>query len=312
MRAENVDVAEHRGAVLLPSAAPELETANDHLICVHDTDSVQRHHNVISRYLPHRRDLVVYLPPDYEQGDRQYPVLYLHDGQNLFDPETAYVRGMDWKADETADELIRAGEIQPLIIVGIFNTGVHRIEEYTPTRDRKLGGGHAGLYGRMLVEEIKPFIDERYRTLDGPENTGLGGSSLGGLATLYLGFTYPDVFGKLAVLSPSVWWDNKAILKIIAKSSNQQTEFGWKHSTVSIQGTRHHHPRLKIWISMGTEESKTGVRDTNLLHNALIRQGWREGENLHYEVIEGGKHNEAAWAERVQPVLKYLFPPTLP
>ena len=89
--------------------------------------------------------------------------------------------------------------------MGIFNTGEHRIEEYTPTRDRKLGGGHAELYGRMLVEELKPFIESRYRTLSGPTNTGLGGSSLGGLATVYLGFTYPEVFGKLAVLSPSVW-----------------------------------------------------------------------------------------------------------
>jgi len=307
MRAENVDAAEHSGAVLVPSAAPELNTANDHLTCVHDTDSVQRHHNVISRYLPHRRDLVVYLPPDYEASDRRYPVLYLHDGQNLFDPETAYVRGMDWKVDETADQLIRERAIQPLIIVGIFNTGIHRIEEYTPTRDRRLGGGHAGLYGRMLVEEIKPFIDDRYRTLNGPENTGLGGSSLGGLATLYLGFTYPEVFGKLAVLSPSVWWDNKAILKIIAQSKNHNSRFG-------IQSSRHRshpaqsHPGLKIWISMGTEESKTGVRDANLLSNALVEQGWREGSDLHYEVIEGGKHNEAAWAERVEPVLKYLFP----
>ncbi|HVH86315.1 MAG TPA: alpha/beta hydrolase-fold protein [Terriglobales bacterium] len=302
MPTENFDVAEHSGVAILPVAAPELETAHDHLICVHNTDSVQRHHNIISRYLPHRRDLVVYLPPDYEESDRSYPVLYLHDGQNLFDPETAYVRGMDWKVDETADALIRAREIQPVIIVGIFNTGEHRIEEYTPTRDRKLGGGHAGLYGRMLVEELKPFIDERYRTLTGPQNTGLGGSSLGGLATLYLGFTYPEVFGKLAVLSPSVWWDNKAILKIIANSSKQ-------HSAVSTppnQGQTH--SRLKVWISMGTEESQTGVRDADLLRNALVEQGWREGDDLHYEVIEGGKHNEAAWAERVEPVLKYLFP----
>ena len=256
---------------------------------IHDTDSVQRHHNFVSRYVPYRRDLVVYLPPDYEKEERHYPVLYLHDGQNLFDPDTAYVRGMDWKVDETADALIRAGEIEPLIIVGIFNTGEHRIEEYTPTRDRKLGGGHAELYGRMLVEELKPFIDERYRTLGDAHNTGLGGSSLGGLATLYLGFTYPEVFGKLAVLSPSVWWDNKAILKMIA----------------GVQPK----PRLRIWLSMGTEESKDGLRDSNLLRNALVKKGWQEADDLLYEVIPGGKHNEAAWAERVEEVLKYLFPP---
>lgn len=288
MPTENFDIAEQGGAENLEDFAPRVEDQQNS--GVHSTDSVQRHHNFSSKFVPYRRDLVVYLPPDYEESDRRYPVLYLHDGQNLFDPETAYVRGMDWKVDETADALIRSGEIQPLIVVGIFNTGVHRIEEYTPTRDRKLGGGHAELYGQMLVEELKPFIDQRYRTLGDPHNTGLGGSSLGGLATLYLGFTYPDVFGKLAVLSPSVWWDNKAILKIIQKTQPK--------------------PRLNIWLSMGTEESKTGVRDANLLDQALIGKGWKEGEDLHYEVIPGAKHEEAAWAERVEPVLRFLFPAT--
>ena len=288
MATENFDLAEQSGAEPLPDSTPTVDQPEEPLTGVHDTDSVQRHHNFISKYVRYRRDLVVYLPPDYEESGRRYPVLYLHDGQNLFDPETAYVRGMDWKVDETADALIRAGKIEPLIIIGVFNTGEHRIEEYTPTRDRKLGGGHAELYGRMLVEELKPFIDSRYRTLHDPHNTGLGGSSLGGLATLYLGFTHPQVFGKLAVLSPSVWWDNKAILKIIQTTQPK--------------------PNLKIWLSMGTEESKTGVRDANLLHSALIARGWRERDDLHYEVIPGAKHEEAAWAQRVEAVLRYLFP----
>src|SRR5437660_11618924 len=283
MPTENSEIAEQNGAEQQDSV-PESEP-RDEFPGVHNTDAVQRYHNFVSQFLPYRRDLVVYLPPDYEESDRRYPVLYLHDGQNLFDPETAYVRGMDWKVDETADSLIRAGEIEPVIIVGIFNTGVHRIEEYTPTRDRKLGGGHAELYGRMLVEELKPFIEARYRTLRDAHHTGLGGSSLGGLATLYLGFTHPEVFGKVAVLSPSVWWDNKAILKIIQKTQPK--------------------PRLKIWLSMGTEESKTGVRDANLLDQALVARGWREGDDLHYEVIPGAKHEEAAWADRVEPVLRF-------
>jgi len=289
MPTENFDIAERDRAESLEQSEPEIanqEPAPE----VHNTDSVQRHHNFISKFLPYRRDLVVYLPPGYEESDRRYPVLYLHDGQNLFDPETAYVRGMDWKVDETAEALIRSGEIEPVIIVGIYNSGTHRIEEYTPTRDRKLGGGHVELYGRMLVEELKPFIDARYRTLGDAHNTGLGGSSLGGLATLYLGFTHPEVFGKLAVLSPSVWWDNKAILKIIQKTQPK--------------------PRLKIWLSMGTEESKTGVRDANLLDQVLIAKGWRKDDDLHYEVIPGAKHEEAAWAERVEPVLRFLFPNT--
>ena len=288
MLTENPDLAEQKGVGSEPT--PEV-VQQEHIPGVHDTDSVQRYHNFLSRYVPYQRDLVVYLPPDYENEERRYPVLYLHDGQNLFDPETAYVKGMDWKADETADALIRAGEIEPLIIVGIFSAGVHRIEEYTPTRDKKLGGGHAELYGQMLVEELKPFIDERYRTLPDAHNTGLGGSSLGGLATLYLGFTHPEIFGKLAVLSPSVWWDNKAILKVIRQTQPK--------------------PRLKIWLSMGTEESKTGLSDANSLRDALVAKGWNESDDLHYEVIAGAKHEEAAWAERVDPVLRYLFPPSL-
>ena len=289
MPTENSDIAEQSGAEDIDQSPPEIESQQEQ-VRVHDTDSVQRHHNFISKFVPYRRDLVIYLPPGYEESNRRYPVLYLHDGQNLFDPETAYVRGMDWKVDETAEALIRSGDIEPLIIVGIYNTGTHRIEEYTPTRDCKLGGGHAELYGRMLVEELKPFIDARYRTLGNAHNTGLGGSSLGGLATLYLGFTHPEIFGKLAVLSPSVWWDNKAILKIIQKTQPK--------------------PRLKIWLSMGTEESKTGVRDANLLDQVLIAKGWREDDDLHYEVIPGAKHEEAAWAERVEPVLRFLFPST--
>lgn len=289
MPTENPDIAEQKGVVMPEASMPAAENAEECHPGIHNTDSVQRHHNFISKFVPYRRDLVVYLPPNYHHEERSYPVLYLHDGQNLFDPETAYVRGKDWKVDETAESLIRSGEIEPMIIVGIFNTGEHRIEEYTPTRDRKLGGGHAELYGRMLLEELKPFIDKRYRALPDAHNTGLGGSSLGGLATLYLGFTHPEVFGKLAVLSPSVWWDNKAILKFIRSTEPK--------------------PRLKIWLSMGTDESKSGLRDANSLRDTLVVKGWREGDDLHYEVIPGGKHEEAAWAERVAEVLQYLFPP---
>ena len=114
----------------------------------------------------------------------------MQDGQNLFDPDTSFQKGNYWRMGETADALIFAGEIEPLIIVGIYNTGEHRIDEYTPVEDRRLGGGQADAYGQMLVEELKPFVDRSYRTLPGPANCGLGGSSLGGLVTLYLGLRY--------------------------------------------------------------------------------------------------------------------------
>ena len=250
--------------------------------------NLSKHENFQSRFLQDERTIIVYVPPDYDdEPQRRYPVLYLQDGQNLFDAKTAF-GGTEWCADETADELIESGEVEPLIIAGIYNTGERRIEEYTPSRNVKLGGGKAQLYGHMLVEELIPFINKRYRTLTGPENTGLGGSSLGGLVSLYLGLQFPQVFGKLAVLSPSVWWDNRAILKMIAAAPSR--------------------PPLKIWLDMGTSEGGMSLQDAEALRDALEDKGWREGEDLQYSEIEGAIHNEAAWAERVGPFLKYLFP----
>ena len=153
------------------------------------TGDIRFHHDFHSRFLAHDRDVIVYLPPGYRKTKmKRYPVLYLQDGQNLFDGATSFIPGRDWGVDETAERLIKAGEIEPLIIVGIYNTGMDRLDEYTPTADDRLKkGGSADLYGRMLVDELKPFIDSSYRTNSGHEHTGLGGSSLGGLVSLYLG-----------------------------------------------------------------------------------------------------------------------------
>lgn len=255
-----------------PVAAPELRL----------------HRKFRSRFLEPARTLIVYVPPDYEvHSHTRYPVLYMHDGQNLFDSETAFA-GNEWRLDDTAEDLIDRGVIAPLIIVGIYNTGERRIHEYTPTTDAKLGGGKADLYGRMLVEEVKPFIDKTYRTLNGPENTGLGGSSLGGLVTLHLGLQYPHIFGKLAVLSPSVWWDNRVILREIGQLPTK--------------------PPLKIWLDMGTAEGGMSLEDTEMLRDAMRAKGWSEGKDLAYFEIEGATHSEAAWAQRVGPFLRFLFP----
>ena len=189
---------------------------------------------------------------------------------------------------ETADALVEAGAIEPLIIVGIYNAGVKRVDEYTPVEDKRLGGGNADAYGRMVVQELLPFIDAQYRTLRGAENTGLGGSSLGGLVTLYLGLQYPSVFSRLAVMSPSVWWRNRTIL-------NTVTGIGKK-------------PDLSIWLDMGTRESTRGLADARLLRDGLIKKGWRLGEDLSYFEAEGAEHTESAWAERAGPMLRFLFP----
>ena len=256
------------------------------------TGNFRLHRNFQSRHLATPRDIIVYLPPDYaSDAPRRYPVLYLHDGQNLFDAETAF-GGQEWHADEIAESMIRQGAIEPLIMVGIYNTGSQRVDEYTPAPDAHgHHGGKARLYAAMLIEEIKPFIDAEYRTLDTPECTGMGGSSLGGLVTLYVGLRHPEIFGKLAVLSPSVWWRNGVILRMIRDHP--------------IDGIK-----PKIWLDTGTAEGSHPsriVRDARRLRDVLLRQGWTAGEDLAYYEETDGLHNEVAWAARLPRVLQFLF-----
>jgi predicted alpha/beta superfamily hydrolase len=248
-----------------------------------------RVHEFHSNILPDDRVVSVYLPRQYmEQEERQFPVLYLQDGQNLFDGHTSYIAGRTWQAHATADRLNLAGAIEPLILVGVANTGLRRMAEYTPTRDFKMGGGEGRSYGRLLVEELKPFIDRTYRTLAGPGNTGLGGSSLGGLISLYLGFEYPEVFGKLAVMSPSLWWDHRSLLSYVEQAEPK--------------------PDLRIWLDMGTAEGARHLRDTDLLNSVLLKRGWRSGVDLAYVKAAGGVHDEDAWARRFGDGLRFLFP----
>lgn len=281
-----------------PSASPSfapLENAPDpdnDLSSANELDNNPRYlvlRQFQSQFLPGARDIEVYLPEAYtNEPERRFPVFYLHDGQNLFDGRTSYIRDCTWQAHTTADRLTREGLIEPVILVGVNNTGLRRMAEYTPTRDPRLRGGDGDLYGRMLVEELKPCIDREFRTLAGAENTALGGSSLGGLISLYLGFTYPEVFSKLAVLSPSVWWNERSILR-----------------TVSTVRTR---PNLRIWLDMGTAEGLRHLRDADLLYQRLVQSGWRDGLDLCYLRVPGGQHNEDAWADRFDQVLRFLFP----
>ncbi len=249
-----------------------------------------KHEQFESALVDDRHDFVVYVPPTYPvEPERLFPVLFMQDGQNLFDPETSFIRGKYWRLGETADALIQAGEIEPLVIVGIYNTGEHRINEYTPVQDRRLGGGQAGAYGQMLVEELRLFVGHKYRVLISGANCGVGGSSLGGLVSMYLGLRYPEVFGKLAIMSPSVWWHGGAILKTVSHM---------RHKT----GQR-------IWLDIGSNEGRRALPDVRMLKTALEEKGWREGKDLGYLEAEGAEHSEWAWAERVAPMLKFLFPP---
>ena len=260
------------------------------------TGDIRYHKNFHSKVLNNDRDIIVYLPPDYETNkNKHFAVFYMHDGQNLFDGATSFIPGQEWKVDETAQSLINAHKIEPLIVVGIYNTGKDRVNEYTPAQDPKYkAGGNADLYGRMLVEELKPFIDRTYRTKPDAAHTGLGGSSLGGLVSLYLGLNYANVFSKLAVISPSVWWADKQIVHFVEQLPRK--------------------PSTRIWLDIGTNESREpaeaskAVNDARLLNDTLIRKGWRPGKDLQYYEADGAEHNERAWAARTDQILKFLFP----
>jgi enterochelin esterase-like enzyme len=253
------------------------------------------HRAFASQYLPDKRDLIVYVPPGYDQHPdptspaRTYPVLYLQDGQNLFDPRTSFIPGRTWEVREHADDAILAGEVEPLIIVGIYNNE-RRLAEYTHERDWQMGGGEAAQYGLTLTREILPFIASRYRVRTDRASTGLGGSSLGGLVSLYLGLRYATWFGKLAVLSPSVWWNHKSILGYL----NERAPEIWD--------------RPRLWLDVGEKEGRRAVHDAETLNRRLKANHWLPGETLHFEKVHGGTHDEPSWARRVRPMLKFLFP----
>ncbi len=248
------------------------------------------HSRFTTSYLSTPRNIIVYVPPGYDASAARYPTLYLQDGQNLFDPATAFA-GQEWHADETADDLILRGAIEPMLIVGVYNTGVRRISEYTPTRDAEhRKGGKGDRYAQMLARELKPFIDEQYRTRRGAADTAVGGSSLGGLAAIEAALLYPGVFGKAAVMSPSVWWDQRSILAMV-----RQFRGGAK-------------PR--IWLDTGTDEGSSPqqvVDDARLLRDVLLERGWHEDVDLLYREFSGAGHNEAAWGSRFGDILIWLF-----
>jgi predicted alpha/beta superfamily hydrolase len=260
------------------------------------TGNIKRHRAFPSIILGNRRDVLVYLPPGYRRFSRKrYPVLYLHDGQNVFDAATAFA-GVEWGVDETAEYLIRQKLIEPLIVVGVANMGEDRVHEYAPTpgvieiraRRKRRSRGLARLYGHFLMDELKPYIDRKYRTQREAEFTGLGGSSLGGLVTLAIGILYPQAFTRLIVMSPSIWWDDFAIYRLV-DSIDQK-------------------PPLKIWLDTGTREP--GWEQTRELCVRLVEKGWNPFDDLHYFEAEGADHSEAAWAARVDPALRFLFPAT--
>jgi predicted alpha/beta superfamily hydrolase len=219
-------------------------------------------------------------------------VLYLNDGQNLFDRATAFA-GVEWQVDETADRLIRQEVVPPLIVIGIDNAQSERIKEYVPYRSfpPPILRPKGKRYPAFLIDEVLPLVGERYRVANGPENTGLGGSSLGALISLYTVIERPGVFGHLLLESPSLFISNRRILK------NARHSRKWP---------------AKVFLAIGTREAgredkdKQVVEDVRKLERSLRDAGLDE-RRLLVKIEEGASHNEAEWAKRFPDALSFLF-----
>jgi predicted alpha/beta superfamily hydrolase len=256
--------------------------------------TVKFHPDFKSDVLKNSRTVAVYLPPGYERDkSARYPVLYMHDGQNLFDAATSFAG--EWGADETAERLIAGGKIEPLIIVGIYNNA-QRMDEYSPDRDAKRNAGGRGAdYARFVVDEVKPFIDRTYRTRPGRADTGIAGSSLGGLISLYACSKYPEVFSRCGIISPALMWNDASILDALEKNH------GW------MKGHR-------FWLDMGTAEGSQidqfseALKYTRRLARIFDSAGLKNNRDYHYVEVEKGEHNERAWSARFDKTLMFLYP----
>jgi predicted alpha/beta superfamily hydrolase len=246
-----------------------------------------------SPQLNNQRPVLVWLPQSYEQSDKRYPVLYMHDGQNLFDAYTSYAG--EWSVDETMilleDEGIEA------IIVGLPNND-RRLFEYSPYPEPRLQvkKGEGDAYLTWISTTVKPIIDHDFRTLPDRDHTGLAGSSMGGLITLYGFLCYAEVFGCAAVFSPSYWFGQRSIFK-------------------TVEDTPYRGGRL--YLDIGMEEGYTQRRRSDQpnqyalavrqLGEMLLAKGYQHGENFAYMEDEQGRHNEEAWARRLPNALRFLL-----
>ena len=221
----------------------------------------------------------VYLPESYEKSQNKYPVIYMHDAQNLFDRETSYVG--EWKVDESLDSIGKP----EAIIIGIEHGGDKRIDELTPFPHEKYGGGKADAYLDFLVNNLKPEIDSIYRTLPDYENTGIFGSSLGGLVSFYAALKYPETFGMAGVYSPS-FWINEKIYDLAEKTKLN--------------------PDTRFYFLVGTQESEEMVPDLNKMIGILTRKGLKP-ENFKTNFVEGGQHNEKLWSQNFPETYLWLM-----
>lgn len=241
--------------------------------------TVQYHRQLTGPGLNHARDIIVWLPPSYDKNPKKhYPVLYMHDGQNVFDPATAYT-GYDWRVDEVADSLMKMKKMEEIIIVGI-NNSPDRLPEYS---DSPLGTA----FRSFVISVVKPLVDSVYRTKPGREHTGVMGSSLGGLSSLLFVWKHPDVFGMAGCLSSSFWYDDERTL----------------HEVKDDEG---HRKNIRIYLDCGGREKEL-LSGYKRMVEILKSKGFKKGKDLEYTLDSKGTHSEYYWAKRVWRPLLFMY-----
>lgn len=220
----------------------------------------------------------VYLPKGYENSEKVYPVIYMHDAQNLFDAETSYVG--EWEVDEYLDTLTD----NESIIIGIEHGNEKRIDELTPYKHEKYGGGKGDAYLTFIKNTIKPYIDVMYRTKSEAEHTTIFGSSLGGLISFYAVLKYPETFGNAGVFSPS-FWINPEVFDLVKTTDIPETS--------------------KFFFLAGTNEGETMIPKLEEMV-ALLKTKGIKATQFKTHKIEGGQHNEKFWSNNFSEAYQYL------
>lgn len=253
-----------------------------------------------SPQMDNSRDVMVLLPPSYHRTTRHYPVIYMHDGQNLFDAHTSY--SGEWQVDEVMQAL--SADLYEAIIIGLPNQGEGRRTEYNPYPLPQLPGRGAD-YIRFIVETVKPLIDSSFRTLPMAHTTGIAGSSMGGLISLFGYLNRPDVFGLCAAFSTAYWFGHEGLLQSIEQHNHEDGKIYLDVGTEEGDTLQYWVPPLAADRQAGDQEYVAGVRR---LRDALLQGGYRQGDSLLYVEEQGGMHRESAWTRRLPDALRFLLP----
>ena len=227
----------------------------------------------------------VLVPSGYDETRPDpYPLLLVHDGQNLFAQGSTAPGGGSWRVDLAIERLVAAGRIPPLLVAGIDHAGVDRIDEFSPTSAGRSGAGRAAEYARMVVADILPRLSADHHVRVDANGLGIGGSSMGGLVTLWMAILFPGLFGRLIVMSPSLWWDHRVVLRHLRKHELE--------------------PLPRIWIDAGRREGAAVTRDARELHRILRRQS---RSAVRYVEDPRGDHSEASWGRRFPEAVEWLY-----